>query len=350
YTVYLGEAADAMTAVATDITSKQYKPNDLKADKTYYWRVDATNDIGTTEGTLWSFSTTAGGVLFYTDFYKQPDAWFAKYGDINANTNIINAANTSATVAGMTFGSGDNAIRIIAMNGANNAASSSSDYGPATADDAGASDRCVQYYTTASGGYLLTPEVTGPCVVTLWLGNPDAKSKTVKLYTKAGGQETLAQDMALGAKKRVYKFTYTYMGSGTVQFKIDNNAVKFNVNDILIERYVTPSGNDPLELTSGNLVNDNISYADGSLTLTFNQDVLYKGGASVAGRTQWEKFDISAAGKKLTIAYVGLNVNTDYTITFPAGAITDVAGEQSFATEVKLNTCDFPALKADGET
>lgn len=350
YNVYLGESADAMAAVATDLTATEYVTSGLVANKTYYWRVDATNEIGTTEGSVWSFSTTEGGVLFYTDFYKQPEAWFEKYGSITANTNIYNTKNSSVTVAGMTVGSGDNTIRIIAMNGANNAASTSSDYGPATDDDAGASDRCLQFYTTASGGYLYTPEVSGPCVLTLWLGNPDAKSKTVKLYTKAGGEETLVQDMALGSKKRVYKFTYTYMGSGTVQFKIDNNAVKFNINDILIERYVTPSGKDPLELTSGNLDNENMSYADGSLTLTFNQDVLYKGGAKIQGKTQYETINISASGKKVTLAYEALDANAEYAVVFPAGSITDATGEQSYACTVKMNTCDWPALKQDGET
>ncbi|MDE6178987.1 MAG: fibronectin type III domain-containing protein [Duncaniella sp.] len=350
YTVYLGEAADALQAVATDITEKQYVTSGILPDKTYYWRVDAKNDVGTTEGTVWNFSTTAGGVLFYTDFYKQPDAWFEKYGSITANTNIINAANKTAEVAGMTFGSGEKTVRIVAMKEANNSASTSENYGPATADDAGASDRCVQFTTPAAGGYLLTPEVTGPCVVTLWLANTETKSKTVKLYAKTGGEETLVQDMNLGNKKRMYKFSYTHMASGPVQFKIDNNSVQFNINDILIERYVTPSGNDPLELTSGDLVNDNLSYADGSLTLSFNQDIRYNGTAAVSGKTQWENFSISASGKKLTIAYEALNVNTAYTVSFPEGAVTDVSGEQSFTADVKLNTCDFPAAKAEGET
>ncbi|MDE6127465.1 MAG: fibronectin type III domain-containing protein, partial [Muribaculaceae bacterium] len=71
YSVNLGEAADAMVKVAENLTKKEYSPT-LEANKTYYWRVDATNDLGTTEGEVWYFSTTEGGVLFYSDFATLP--------------------------------------------------------------------------------------------------------------------------------------------------------------------------------------------------------------------------------------------------------------------------------------
>lgn len=350
FTVYLGEDKENLTAVAENLTEKKYVTTGIEASKTYYWRVDAKNEIGTTTGTVWSFSTTAGGVLFYSDFNTQPQGWAEAYGDIADNTNIINAKNTTKEVGGMTFGSGENTIRIIAMNAANNSADGTKDYGPATADDEGASDRCVQFYTTSTGGYLLTPEVTGPCVVTLYLGNPDTKAKNVKLNTVINGEEKEVQTLALGAKKRVYKFTYTHLSSGPVQFKIDNNAVKFNINDLLIERYVTSSGNDPLELTSGSLTNDDLSYADGSLTLTFNQDVVYHGTATVNGKTQYENIEVAASGKKLTVSYEALNINSEYSVTFPEGAVTDVAGEQSFTGTLTMKTGDFPAAKKEGET
>lgn len=349
YTVKLGEAADNMAVVAENITAKEYKTTNLEANKTYYWQVNAKNDIGTTEGTVWNFTTTEGGVLFYTDFNTQPEEWYQKYGNIGDNTNVYNTKNSSVTVGGMTFGSGDNTIRIIAMSGANNSADPNADYGPATTDDEGASNRCLQFYTTAAGGYMTTPEVTGPCVVTLWLGNTDAKAKTVKLNTVINGQETTVQSMQLGAKKRVYKFTYTHTASGPVVFKIDNNSVKFNINDILIERY-TVNGADFLELTSGSLDNKNISYADGSLSLGFNQEVKYNGGAKIQGRTQYETFDIAAAGAKININYEALNANAEYSIVFPEGAITDVSGAQSYACTMNISTCDWPALKQEGET
>ncbi len=33
----------------------------LANDKTYYWRIDEVNSYGTTTGTVWSFTTAAGG-------------------------------------------------------------------------------------------------------------------------------------------------------------------------------------------------------------------------------------------------------------------------------------------------
>lgn len=350
YTVYLGTDAENLAAVSENQKEKSYKTVGLEAGKTYYWRVDAKNDVGVTASPVWSFSTTAGGVLFYTDFYQQPQAWYEKYGSIGDNTNVCNSANAKVEIGGMTIGCGDDAIRIIAMSGANNSADGSQDYGPATAEDAGASNRCLQFYTTKAGGYVMTPTITGPCVVTIYAGNPDKSSKTFKLNTVVNGEETTVADLQLGAAKRVYKFEYTYMQSGNVQFKIDANGKKININDILVERYIPSGGGQALELTAGDLVVNNMSYADGSLQYTFNQDVIYNGGAVVTGGEQYEKFQISASGKKLTINYMALNVNTDYTIAFGNGAVTTVDKSQSFLAEVKFNTCDFPELKASGET
>ena len=349
YAVMMGESADALAEKATGLTKCEYVTSGLEPDKTYFWRVDATNSLGTTQGPVWQFTTTAGGVLFYTDFHTQPQEWADKYGDITSNTNILNAANSTLTVAGMTFGAGENKMRIINMPGCYSS-DPTKDYGPATTDDEGATAYCVQYYTTATGGYFLTPEVSGPCTVTFWLGNPETKAKTVKLYTVAGGEETLVSELQLPNKKRIFKFTYTHMASGNVAFKIDNNAVKFDINDVLIERYVTPSGNDPLELTSGQLENTNLSYADGSLTFTFNLDIRYNGGETVEGKTQWENITLSASGKKLSVNYEALNIVSDYVVRIPAGVVTDATGEQSFIADIKLSTSDFPAAKQDGET
>ena len=350
YSVYMGESADALAKVAENLTAKEYTVANAEANKTYYWRVDATNDLGTTPSEVWSFSTTAGGILFYTDFYKQPQGWADKFGSISDNTNVMNAANTTVSVGGMTFGAGDDAIRIVAMSAANMSTDSSKDYGPATAEDAGASERCVQFVTTKPGGYVTFPEVQGPCVVTMYLGNPDKSAKTVKLNTVVNGTETTVADLNIGAKKRIFKFTYTYNVAGPVVFKIDANSKKFNINDFQIERYVPQTGEQVLELTSGNLVNENMSYADGLLTLTFNQDIVYNGGATLSGKHQFENISVSANGKKVDIAYEALDVLSEYTVSFPQGAITTVDGKQSFAGDVKINTVDFGPAKADGET
>lgn len=350
YTVYFGQDAENLAAVATDITAKSYKvaADALEAYKTYYWRVDAKNDEGTTAGEVWNFQTTAGGVLFYTDFHSQPEAVAEKWGNVTANTDLFNAANKSVECAGMTIGSGENKIRVLIMPGLCSD-NPNNDYGPATADDAGATPYAIQFNTTSAGGYMTLPEVEGPVTLTLWLGNPGTSQATVKLITMAGGEET-TQNLVIGAKKRVFKHTITYTNSGPVQFKLDANAKKFDVNDVLIERWVAPSGDEPLELTQGSLVNDNISYADGSLTLTFNQEVKLNSAPAITGTSQFENIDVTAAGNKVNVSYDALNVNSNYVVKFANGVLTNLTGDQSFIGELKLNTADFGPAKAAGET
>lgn len=350
YTVYLGEAADAMTAIATDITAKSHKvaKEALAAGKTYYWRVDAKNEIGTTEGTVWNFTATAGGVLFYTDFHTQPAAVAEKWGNVTSNTDLFNGANKSVECAGMKIGSGENKVRVLIMPGLCSD-DPNKDYGPATADDAGATPYAIQFNTTSAGGYMLLPEVQGPATITLWLGNPTTSQSTVKLITIAGGEET-SQSLVIGAKKRVFKHTVTYTNAGPVQFKIDANGKKFDVNDVLIERWVPADGDEPLELTAGQLVNENVSYADGSMTLTFNQEVKLNGEPKISGVHQFENIGLAVSGNRLNISYEALDINSDYVVTFGQGVLTDLTGEKSFVGELKISTADFPAAKKEGET
>ena len=348
YTVMLGENKDALVSVATGLKKTEWDAtSSVEAGKTYYWRVDATNTLGTTPSDVWSFSTTAGGVLFYTDFHTTPAEYAAKYGAITANTDIFkkNSKNNSMTFNGMEIGVGASASRIVAMPGCYSD-DPSKDYGPASDDDKGATTNCIQFINGSE--YVTTPAVQGPCVVTYYLGNPSTSQQTVKLYTIAGGKEE-SQDLVLGAKKRIFKFTSTYVNAGEVKFRLESNGKKIDVNDILIERYIAPEGEQALELTAGSLEND-VVYTDGSISLTFNQEVKYNGGAAIDGNHQFENITVGASGSKLSIAYEALDANSTYTVSFPAGALTNVAGDKSFIGDVKINTSDFPREKEAGET
>ena len=348
YTVMFGEDKEALASVATGLTKTEWDASQsVTAGKTYYWRVDATNSLGTTTGDLWSFSTTAGGVLFYTDFTTTPAEYAEKYGSLTGNTDIYKKGSTdsSMTFNGMVIGVGSTASRVVAMPGCYSD-DATKDYGPASDDDRGATANCIQFINGSE--YVTTPAVQGPCVITYYLGNPSTSQQTVKLYTIAGGKET-AQDLVLGAKKRIFKFTSTYANAGEVQFRLESNGKKIDVNDILIERYVAPDGEQALELSAGDL-NNTVDYTDGSLTLTFNQEVKYNGNAAVEGIHQDETLSIGTSGAKLTIAYEALDANSTYIISFPEGALTNVTGDKSFVGEVRITTNDFPREKADGET
>lgn len=347
YTLYLGESREAMEAVAKDLKVTQWSTNDLLPAKTYYWRVDSRNDLGTTEGTVWSFTTTAGGVLFYTDFTTTPAEYAEKYGSLTGNTDIFKkgSKNDSMTFNGMVIGVGATSSRVVAMPGCFSD-DTTKDYGPASDDDRGATANCIQFINGSE--YVTTPVVTGPCVITYYLGNPSTSQQTVKLYTIAGGNET-SQDLVLGAKKRIFKFTSTYTNGGEVQFRLESNGKKIDVNDILIERYIVPEGEEPLELTAGSLDN-NVEYTDGSITLTFNQEVKYDGSAAIEGIHQFENITVGVSGTKLNIAYEALDANSTYTVKLPEGALTNVAGDKSFIGEIKIATKDFPREKTAGET
>lgn len=347
YTVMLGEAADALAEVATGLTKTEWKTSGLEVGKTYWWRVISRNDIGTTEGALWSFSTTAGGVLFYSDFKTAPAEYAAAYGDITANTDIFKkgSTNDSKTFNGMVIGVGATASRIVAMPGCYSS-DTTKDYGPASEEDRGATTNCIQFINGSE--YVTTPVVQGPCVITYYLGNPSTSQQTVKLVTIAGGNETTS-DLVLAAKKRIFKFTETYVNGGEVQFRLESNGKKIDVNDIVIERYIPQEGELPIELTAGSLTND-IDYTDGSITLTFNQEIKFSGNVSVSGKHAWENITVGASGSKLSVVYEALDANSTYTISFPEGALTNVDGSKSFMGEVRLNTGDYPRAKEDGET
>lgn len=349
YNVYFGTERDNLELKASNITATSYTVGKLEAGKTYYWRVDASNDLGTTEGVLWSFDAIQGGILFQTDFYTKPDGWKNAYGSITANTNIINAANTTKSVGGMVFGSGSNSIRIVAMNAANYSDDSSKDYGPYTAEDKGATPRCIQFVTTSSGGYLKLPAIKGPCKITMWTSNPDGKNTLVfNLNTIINGTESRATSFSMAAKKRMFKFSYTYTGQETMQFKIDANAKKMNINDIIIEEYVSDETDDSMQIVTYPDTSA-IAYTDDtSLSFVFNQPLAYNGGVKINGDNN-EKVVANVADKTLSLSFEALDINTEYTVSFPEGALTTLSGKQGFNGEITFSTCDFPQAKKSGD-
>ncbi len=85
-----------------------------------------------------------------------------------------------------------------------------------------------------------------------------------------------------------------------------------------------------------------ISWEDKSITLTFDENVKV---ANVAGfsinQTQFEKVKPSASGKVVTVNYVALNWETEYTITIAEGAITDAVGNPAAAQTITFKTLGY---------
>ena len=59
YDVYFGSTAGTIALVSEDQTARVYVPTGLELGKTYFSRIDAVNDFGTTTGDVCSFSTWA---------------------------------------------------------------------------------------------------------------------------------------------------------------------------------------------------------------------------------------------------------------------------------------------------
>lgn len=59
YSIYFGKSADNLTKIADSLTDLAYTFNvdGLPMYTPYYWRVDATNTLGTTTGTVWNMKT-----------------------------------------------------------------------------------------------------------------------------------------------------------------------------------------------------------------------------------------------------------------------------------------------------
>lgn len=59
YDVYFGATAETIALVSAGQTARVYVPTGLELGKTYFSRIDAVNDFGTTTGDVCSFSTWA---------------------------------------------------------------------------------------------------------------------------------------------------------------------------------------------------------------------------------------------------------------------------------------------------
>lgn len=58
YDVYFGTDPMALTLLASGVSDTQLPvTGPFQYNTTYYWRVDATNEVGTTTGDVWSFTT-----------------------------------------------------------------------------------------------------------------------------------------------------------------------------------------------------------------------------------------------------------------------------------------------------
>lgn len=246
YNVYLGTDADALEELCSGLSGTSLTPGTLEENVTYYWRVDAVNDNGVTEGDVWSFKTVPGGTLFYTDFHTTPASFAeSEWGTIIAGNQADIMKGVKAEVQFDDMVLGTDGGRLVAFGNL-------SPYPSYSSDDNGASKNAVGFIGKqgkVDKCYIQINEIQGPWKITLFCGNSDKSSQSVRLSTgtdvNCDGVINSDDDLAVlkfkSSEKKVFKFTYTYEGTDVSNVRIDRASLEnkgINFHDILIERYV----------------------------------------------------------------------------------------------------------------
>lgn len=361
YDVYIGTSATELKKVASDLTDTSYTPVGLDIETTYYWRVDASNSVGTTQSAVYSFTVIDGGTLFYTDFRTCPQEWanddFLSQYMVSGSEYDFN--NNNAGTYEFEYGN-----LIVGSNGGRTHGYPTRTGTAASTEHEGASKGTIAFIGKTGDvtkNYVKVKGIEGPWTITVYSYNTDGKSYSLDMSleqdtdndgTVDSTEKLTTFKSASSTKTRVTKHTYTYnkdTQNGTIIISPATSAVGVDLCDILVEKFIAGEV-EPLELKSGKLVND-IDYTDGSVALTFNQNIeLDKTDVVIDGVHQFENITLSASGATLTVNYEALDINSKYTIIIPEGAVTDVAGSSWEGGDIVLNTGDFPAAKKSGET
>lgn len=260
YDVYLGEQEESLELLASDLEDTSVRPGNLEANKTYFWRVDATNDTGTTQGEVWTFKAIPGGVLFYTDFHTTP----LSFGESEWGTII--AGNQADIMKGVTDEVQFDNLVMGTAGGRLVAFGNLSPYTSYSSDDNGASKNAVGFIGKQGNVdkcYIQVNDIQGPFKITLYCGNSDKSAQSVKLSTGTDvngdglidDNDDLATLKFKSSEKKTYKFTHTYEGTDLCNIRLDRASINnkgINFHDILIEQYVDVN-NAVDEISSDNL-------------------------------------------------------------------------------------------------
>lgn len=129
---------------------------------------------------------------------------------------------------------------------------------------------------------------------------------------------------------------------GAILDAYDNTATKAYKASFLLDK-VNPT------FVEQSVANDaEISWADGKITLTFDENVkVADAKAFTINKTQWEMVKPVANGKTIELNYVALNFETAYTVTIAEGAITDAVGNPAAALTLNFKTAGYDKTMDD---
>jgi len=172
------------------------------------------------------------------------------------------------------------------------------------------------------------------------------------MYATSGG-DTFKADLAIAdGQWHLYTISDVAVVDGTVEvgFYADGPANGWcHIDDVaLVMETADNEDNDSPVVLKTCPDSENVSYMDGTMTFYFNQNIKYNGGVAINSSAQsFERItNVTTSGPAVSIAYEGLDVNTDYTITFPAGSVVSMNGDKLLeeAATFNFSTCGFGSL------
>jgi len=97
YDVYFGTSAETLSKVADQITEKSftYSEGNMNMNDSYYWRVDNTNNQGTTTGDVWNFKA---GMYSFVSTYVDLGTDFDGSNNVNPQSGVKFSSSKSYTV------------------------------------------------------------------------------------------------------------------------------------------------------------------------------------------------------------------------------------------------------------
>ncbi len=258
--------------------------------------------------------TAVGDILWQTDFLTLPAGTTFTSGDLY--TASTSNENLTTTEGGIVFGAGPNGERINFNNSqaANQFGSTATTYVSATAADDGATPGAFSFIKNGNtanggGGYIITPQVQGPCNAALWTCTGSTVAQMYDVYTiENGGAPAFLVTTTINPTKLIRKNVYNYSGSGLIQFEfVMSNKVSSTNSNLYFYNIVFTQAAPPTIPT--------IAYSSGNTAQTVYQrqtitPIVYQfGGSANATTVAWTgTANSSTAPDGVTVSTVGTNV------------------------------------------